>query len=106
VLHLVQPDRNCSPETVGLMTAAFDSQLVCRCAKADEDVRRSLARIILRHVDQGTATLTAADAALREWTGDGRAGSCARGCESAGARHLHRRLRLAVHAGDAGEVAS
>jgi hypothetical protein len=55
VLDLVAADRVYPPELVTAMSAAFDT--VCRSVSAkihsDPDVRRHLALIILRHVDEG-----------------------------------------------------
>jgi hypothetical protein len=44
MLHLVELGRTYSPETIAVMTAAFDT--VCRSApmQVDDDVRRKLAR--------------------------------------------------------------
>lgn len=78
MLHLVPDNRTYSPETVALMTAAFDK--VCLSVSprmnGNEDVKQSLARIILRHVDQGERDPDRlADAALCEWTGSDRSGT-------------------------------
>lgn len=55
MLHIVGSDRVYPPELVTAMSTAFDN--VCRSVSAkvcdDPDVRRHLARIILRHVDEG-----------------------------------------------------
>lgn len=55
MLHLGKPHRAYPPETVAVMTTAFDT--VCQSLStefaSDEDVRREVARIILRHVDGG-----------------------------------------------------
>lgn len=54
-MHLVAPDRSYSPETIAVMTAAFDR--VCQSLSprlsANEDVKCSLALAILRLVDRG-----------------------------------------------------
>ena len=78
MLHLVPNDRTYSPETVALMTAAFDR--VCQSVShqmneknGNEDMRRTLALIILRYVDRGERDPERlADVALREWTGSDR----------------------------------
>ena len=53
--EFIVPDRIYPPETVVAMSTAFDS--VCRSVSTrinrDDSVRRRLAPIILRHVDQG-----------------------------------------------------
>jgi hypothetical protein len=55
VLKFVGSDRVYPPETVAAMSTAFDS--VCRSVSprinGDDSVRRRLALIILRHVDEG-----------------------------------------------------
>ena len=76
MLHLVNTDRRYDPETVAIMTAAFDS--VCRSLapriNANDDVKEKLALIILRHIDQGARdSEQLANVALREWTGSDRA---------------------------------
>ena len=48
--------RTYSPETVGLMSAAFDrvyQSVSSRLMNEHEDLKQSLALIILRHVDRG-----------------------------------------------------
>jgi hypothetical protein len=75
MLHLVPNDRTYSPETVALMTAAFDRvcQSVPHRTDGDEDMKRTLALIILRYVDRGENDLERlVDVALREWTGSNR----------------------------------
>ena len=75
MLHLVEPNRTYDPETVAVMTAAFDSvcQSVSTWMNGNEDVKRTLALIILRHVDRGERDpKRLADIALREWTGTDR----------------------------------
>ena len=75
MLHLVEPGRSYDPETIAVMTTAFDR--VCRSLSArmngNDDVKRVLAAAILRRVDQGErdAMLLAA-AALHELTGSQR----------------------------------
>ena len=76
MLHLVNTDRRYDPETVAVMAAAFDR--VCRSLSArmnsHDDVKRTLALIILRHVDRGERDPERlADAALRESAGADRA---------------------------------
>ena len=55
MLHLVQVDRSYGPEAIAVMTAAFDR--VCRSVSkgmtSNDDAKKSLALIILRHVDRG-----------------------------------------------------
>jgi hypothetical protein len=53
MLHLVELGRTYALETITVMTAAFDT--VCRSApmQVNDDVRRKVARIILRYVDMG-----------------------------------------------------
>jgi hypothetical protein len=55
MLHLVETQRVYPPETVTVMTAAFDQacQSLPRAVNGNDDVRRKLALIILRHVDRG-----------------------------------------------------
>jgi hypothetical protein len=75
MLHLVPNDRTYSPETVALMTAAFAR--VCQSVShqvneksGNEEMRRTLALIILRYVDRGERDPERlADVAFREWTG-------------------------------------
>jgi len=54
-LELAKPDRAYSPETIAVMTEAFEtvSQSVSKQVHGNDDVRRQLALIILRHVDEG-----------------------------------------------------
>ena len=68
---------NCiySPETVALVTAAFDSvcSSVAHRINGNEDMRQTLALIILRHIDRGERDpQRLADVALREWMGSAR----------------------------------
>jgi hypothetical protein len=55
MLHLVQLDRSYDPETISVMTAAFDRvcQSVSKRMNGSDDVKKTLALIILRHVDGG-----------------------------------------------------
>jgi hypothetical protein len=73
MLHLVQPDRTYSPETVAAMGAAFDNvcKLISNEMSDNDDVRRTLALIILRLVDRGEKCDAArlAEIAFQEWTG-------------------------------------
>jgi hypothetical protein len=76
MLHWVNLDRTYNPETIAAMTAAFDR--VCQSAStqinSDDDVKRRLALIILRHVDRGERDPERlADVAFREWAGIDRA---------------------------------
>ena len=71
MLHLVQLDRCYSPETISVMTAAFDrvSQYATEQMNGYDDVKQTLALIILRHVDRGERDpLRLAQIAFREWT--------------------------------------
>jgi hypothetical protein len=73
MLHLVS-GRSYTPETIAVMAAAFER--VCKSVSSqlngNEDVKQSLARIILRHVDRGERDVKRlATIALREWTGTG-----------------------------------
>ena len=75
MLHLVQLDRSYSPETVSVMTVAFDRvcQSVSKWMNGNDDVKRTLALIILRHVDRGECNAERlAEIAFREWTGTDR----------------------------------
>ena len=75
MLHLVQPDRSYGPETISVMTAAFDRvcQSVSTRMNGSDDVKRTLALIILRHVDRGERDAERlAEIAFREWTGTDR----------------------------------
>ena len=72
MLHLVQLDRSYSPETISVMTAAFDRvcQSVSKRMNGNDDVKKTLALIILRHVDRGERDAERlAEIAFREWTG-------------------------------------
>ncbi len=75
-MHLVQLDRSYSPETIAVMSAAFDraSQSVSKWMNGNDDVKRTLALIILRHVDRGERDPERlAEVAFRERTGADRA---------------------------------
>ena len=75
MLHLVQLDRSYSPETISVMTAAFDRvcQSVSKRMNGNDDVKKTLALIILRHVDRGERDPERlAEIAFREWTGTDR----------------------------------
>ena len=75
MLHLVQLDRSYSPETISVMTAAFDRvcQSVSKQMNGSDDVKKTLALIILRHVDRGECNAERlAEIAFREWTGSDR----------------------------------
>jgi hypothetical protein len=75
MLHSVQLDRSYSPETITVMTAAFDRvcQSVSKRMNGSDDVKKTLALIILRHVDRGECNAERlAEIAFREWTGTDR----------------------------------
>ncbi len=75
MLHLVQLDRSYSPETIFVMTAAFDrvSQSVTEHMNGNDDVKKTLALIILRLVDLGERDPDRlAEIAFHEWTGSER----------------------------------
>jgi hypothetical protein len=75
MLHLIELNRTYSPETIAVMTAAFDRvcQSVSHRMNGDNDLKRTLALIILRHADRGERDAQRlADAALQEWTGSDR----------------------------------
>jgi len=76
VLHLVRTYRTYSPETVAVMTAAFDRvcQSLSTRINGNEALRQALAKIILRHVDLGERDpVRLSDGAIRELTGSDRA---------------------------------
>ncbi len=76
MLHLVQLDRTYSPEIVAVMSAAFDRvcQTISNRMNNSDDVKKTLALIILRHVDRGERDAQRlAEIAFREWTGTDRA---------------------------------
>jgi hypothetical protein len=69
MLDLVNTNRNYSPETVAVMTAAFDTvcQSLSTQISGNKALRESLALIILRHVDSGECDcMRLADIALRD----------------------------------------
>jgi hypothetical protein len=69
MLHLVQPNRTYEPEIVAVMTDAFDRvcHSVSKRMNANDDVKQTLALIILQHVDKGVRDPERlADIALRE----------------------------------------
>jgi hypothetical protein len=55
MLRLVHLSRSYDPETVAVMGAAFDRicQSVSKEMNGNDDVKKTLALIILRHVDRG-----------------------------------------------------
>jgi hypothetical protein len=55
MLHSVEARRVYPPETLAVMTAAFDQacQSLPRAVNGNDDVRQKLTLIILRHVDRG-----------------------------------------------------
>ena len=72
MLELFVPGRAYPPEIIVSMSAAFDN--VCRSVptaiSGDADMRRRLARIILRHVDGGERDAgRLAELALQDFTG-------------------------------------
>jgi hypothetical protein len=72
MLHVVNLDRSYAPETIAVMTAAFDT--VCKSLSSrirdDEHLQRTLALAILRLADQGVRDPTLlVDAAFRELAG-------------------------------------
>ena len=72
MLHLVQLDRSYSPETISVMAAAFDMvcQSVSKTITDSDEIKKTLALIILRHVDRGELNVERlAQVAFREWTG-------------------------------------
>lgn len=75
MLHLIRVDRAYSPETIAVITAAFDRvcQSLSRRMNDNEDVRRAVALAILRHVDQGEIDpVRLSDVAFRELAGSDR----------------------------------
>lgn len=60
MLHLVKPNRAYDPQTIAVMTAAFDRACQSLSARKneDEDVKRKLAEAILRLVDYGESDPT------------------------------------------------
>jgi hypothetical protein len=76
MLHLARLDRSYDPETIAAMSAAFERncQFISKRMNDSADVKKTLAVIIVRLVDQGEhdpERLT--EAAFREWTGSDRA---------------------------------
>jgi hypothetical protein len=72
MLHVVETHRSYPPETVAVMTAAFDTvcQSLSTQISGNKAVRESLALIILRHIDLGERdSARLADSALRELAG-------------------------------------
>ena len=55
MMHLIETSRVYPPETLEVMTAAFDQacQSLPRAVNGNDDLRRQLALIILQHVDRG-----------------------------------------------------
>ena len=75
MLHLVQPDRTYSPKTVAVMGAAFDRvcKLISNEMNGNDAARRTLALIILRHVDRGECySARLAEFAFEVWSGSHR----------------------------------
>ena len=72
MLHRVKSDRPSSPETVALIALTTAFRLACpsevpQQKRADEVVRKNLALIIVRHVDEGERDITRlASVALHE----------------------------------------
>jgi hypothetical protein len=72
MLHLVQLNRSYSPETIAAMSTAFDMvcQFISKRMKDSVDVKKSLALIIVRLVDEGEHDPERlAETAFRQWTG-------------------------------------
>jgi hypothetical protein len=72
MLDLVKVGHSYEPDTVAAMAAAFDlvSQSLSAGANDNNDARRALALIILRHVDRGERdSARLAEAAFREFAG-------------------------------------
>jgi len=72
MLHVIKLDRSYGPETIAVMTAAFDT--VCQSLSSrirdDEGLQRTVALAILRLADQGVRDpMLLADAAFRELAG-------------------------------------
>ena len=75
MLHLVQLNRSYCPETISVMTAAFDRvcQSVTEQMNGDDVIKKTLALIIIRQVDRGERDpARLAEKAFREWTGTDR----------------------------------
>ena len=81
MLHLVQLNRAYCPEALSVMTAAYDRvcQSISKQLNGNDDVKTTLALIILLHVDRGECNAERlAEIAFREWTGTDRSaiGEC------------------------------
>ena len=75
MLHLVQLNRSYYPETISVMTAAFDRvcQSITEQMNGNDDIKKTLALIILRRMDRGERDVERlAETAFREWTGTDR----------------------------------
>ena len=75
MLHLVETSRFYPPDTVAVMTAAFERvcQSLSAGVKGNDHVRQKLALIILRHVDEGERDpKRLSDIAFRELAGSDR----------------------------------
>jgi hypothetical protein len=85
MLRLVQLDRSSrsyDPETVAVMGAAFDRvcQSVSTEMNGNDDVKKTLALIILRHIDRGERDAgRLAETAFQEWMGTDRSAIWATG---------------------------
>ncbi len=72
MLRFVQLDGSYSPETVAVMNTAFDwvCQFISKRMNDSADVKKTLALIIVRLVDEGERDPDRlAETAFREWTG-------------------------------------
>ena len=72
MLHLDQLDRSYSPETIAVMSGAFDKvyQFISNGMNDSDDGKMTLALTILRLVDEGERDPERlAETAFREWTG-------------------------------------
>jgi len=72
MLHLVKPVRSYDPETVAVMTVAFDAacQSLSPRITDNDDLKQALAALILRNVDRGERDPgRLASTALREFAG-------------------------------------
>ena len=72
MLHAIERQRVYPPETLAVMTAAFDQacQSIPKSVNGNNDVRRKLALIIIQYVDQGERDpVQLAKVALRELAG-------------------------------------
>jgi hypothetical protein len=75
MLHLLDTDGVYSPETVAVMSAAFDRACQSLSARinGDETLRETVALAILRHVNAGERDpMRLADVVLRELAGNDR----------------------------------